>query len=114
MSEFGPDATRADKIDVERGRGLTVVFGDGHECFFSNEELRLLEAEKTNAVDITEFVPASTVDFLQIEKTSYLGPDKGGHKAYALLGQVAENTVANIVDPAYTVVAKIRKRYLPR
>jgi acetamidase/formamidase len=32
--------------------------------------------------------------------------------AYALLGQVAESTVANIVDPAYTVVAKVRKRYL--
>ena len=34
------DATRADKIDVERDRGLTVVFGDGHSCFFANEELR--------------------------------------------------------------------------
>jgi acetamidase/formamidase len=34
--------------------------------------------------------------------------------AYTLLGQVGENTVANIVDPAYTVVAKIHKRYLPR
>lgn len=34
------DATRAAKVDVERGRGLTVVFGDGHECFFANDELR--------------------------------------------------------------------------
>ncbi len=34
--------------------------------------------------------------------------------AYALLGQVAESTVANIVDPAYTVVAKVKKRYLGR
>jgi acetamidase/formamidase len=32
--------------------------------------------------------------------------------AYTLLGQVGENTVANIVDPAYTVLAKISKRYL--
>lgn len=32
--------------------------------------------------------------------------------AYTLLGQVGESTVANIVDPSYTVVAKIRKRYL--
>lgn len=32
--------------------------------------------------------------------------------AYTLLGQVAESTVANIVDPAYTVLAKINKRYL--
>ena len=32
--------------------------------------------------------------------------------AYTLLGQVGESTVANIVDPAYSVVAKIGKRYL--
>ncbi len=34
--------------------------------------------------------------------------------AYSLLAQVSEATVANIVDPAYTVVAKFPKRYLPR
>ena len=28
--------------------------------------------------------------------------------AYTLVGQVGESTVANIVDPAYSVVAKIR------
>ena len=36
----------------------------------------------------------------------------GKWDAYALVGQVGENTVANIVDPAYTVVAKFPKRYL--
>ena len=34
------DPIRADKVDVERERGLTVVFGDGHECFFANDDLR--------------------------------------------------------------------------
>lgn len=33
--------------------------------------------------------------------------------AYMLLGQVVESTVANVVDPAYTVVAKFPKRFLP-
>ncbi|HEU5040540.1 MAG TPA: acetamidase/formamidase family protein [Gemmatimonadales bacterium] len=33
--------------------------------------------------------------------------------AYTLLGQVGESSVANIVDPNYTVVAKVRKKYLP-
>jgi acetamidase/formamidase len=33
--------------------------------------------------------------------------------AYTLLGQLAESTIANVVDPAYTVVAKFPKRYLP-
>jgi len=38
----------------------------------------------------------------------------GKWDAYALLSQLAESSVANIVDPAYTVVAKFPKRYLPR
>lgn len=38
----------------------------------------------------------------------------GKWDAYALVGQVGESTVANIVDPAYTVVAKFPKRFLPR
>ena len=38
----------------------------------------------------------------------------GRWDAYQLLGQLAESTVANIVDPVYTVVAKFPKEYLPK
>lgn len=37
----------------------------------------------------------------------------GRWDAYMLVGQLAESTVANIVDPIYTVVAKFPKRHLP-
>jgi DNA end-binding protein Ku len=67
-------------------------FSKGQYVTFSNEELRNLEAERTNTVELTEFVPANTVDFLQIDKTQYLGPDKGGHKAYTLLGHAMRDT----------------------
>jgi len=33
--------------------------------------------------------------------------------AYQLLGQLSEATVANVVDPNYTIVAKFPKRFLP-
>ena len=51
-----------------------------------------------------------------VELIEWLVQDYGFDKwdAYTLLGQAAESTVANIVDPNYTVIAKIRKRYLPR
>jgi DNA end-binding protein Ku len=52
---------------------------------FSDEELKKLEAERTDRIDIVEFVPAETVDFIYIEKTYYIGPDKGGDRAYKLL-----------------------------
>jgi DNA end-binding protein Ku len=54
---------------------------------FSEEELKKLEAEKSDRIEIVEFVPADTVDLVYIEKTYYLGPDKGGDRAYKLLGE---------------------------
>jgi amidase len=49
-----------------------------------------------------------------VELIEWLEQEHGFERldAYTLLGQVGESTVANIVDPAYSVVAKIRKRYL--
>jgi DNA end-binding protein Ku len=52
---------------------------------FTDEELKKLEAERTDRVDIVEFVPEETVDLLYVEKSYFLGPDKGGDRAYRLL-----------------------------
>lgn len=51
-----------------------------------------------------------------VELIEWLVADYGFGKwdAYQLLGELAESTVANIVDPAYTVVAKFPKKYLPK
>jgi DNA end-binding protein Ku len=68
----------------EYARGQFVVFSD--------EELKALETERSNSVDIVEFVPLSSVDLLSVEKTYYLGPDKGGDKAYRLLTEAMQRT----------------------
>jgi DNA end-binding protein Ku len=52
---------------------------------FTDEELKKLEAERTDRVDIVEFVPEDSVDLLFVEKSYFLGPDKGGDRAYRLL-----------------------------
>jgi DNA end-binding protein Ku len=57
---------------------------------FTEEELKALESARTNMLDLVEFVPLSTVDFVSIEKTYYLGPDKGGERAYRLLSEAME------------------------
>jgi len=57
----------------------------GQYVLFSDEELKALEAARDNSIEITEFVPLASVDFVQVEKSYYLGPDKGGDKAYRLL-----------------------------
>ena len=52
---------------------------------FTDEELKKLEFEASRMIDIAEFVPLKQVDPIYFEKTYYLGPDKGGDKAYKLL-----------------------------
>jgi DNA end-binding protein Ku len=54
---------------------------------FSEEELRALDAERFATLDLVEFVPESTVDFVYIEHSHYIGPDKGGEKAFNLLSR---------------------------
>jgi DNA end-binding protein Ku len=50
-----------------------------------DEEIKALEDEASNAIEIAEFVPLSQVDPVYFEKSYYLGPDKGGEKPYRLL-----------------------------
>jgi DNA end-binding protein Ku len=54
---------------------------------FTTEELKALDQQATNGIEITEFLPADTVDPVYFEKTYFLGPDKGGEKAYTLLAE---------------------------
>jgi len=56
----------------------------------SDDELKALEGETSKVIDIAEFVPLSSVDPIFFEKTYYLGPDKGGDKAYRLLADAME------------------------
>ncbi|HEX8111059.1 MAG TPA: Ku protein [Kofleriaceae bacterium] len=51
----------------------------------SRPELEALEAVSSDEIAIQEFVPAAAVDPLLIEHTYYLGPGKGGERAYRLL-----------------------------
>ncbi|MGZ9057785.1 MAG: non-homologous end joining protein Ku [Burkholderiaceae bacterium] len=59
---------------------------------FTKEELKALEQASSGAVEITEFVPAASIDPVFYEKAYYLGPDKGGAKPYRLLAQAMRDS----------------------
>ena len=59
---------------------------------FTDEELKAIEAKSDNAVAIEEFVPREKVGREYIDKIYYLGPDKGGDRAYKLLSQAMRET----------------------
>jgi DNA end-binding protein Ku len=56
-----------------------------------DEELEKLELATSRSMDITEFVPLTSVDPLFFESGYYLGPDKGAERAYKLLAAALED-----------------------
>jgi DNA end-binding protein Ku len=56
----------------------------------TQEELKALEQQSDQSIEIEEFVPIADVDPIFFEKTYLLGPDKGGTKAYQLLREAMD------------------------
>ena len=59
---------------------------------FTDDEIKAMGQESQKAIEITEFVPASEVDAIYFDKPYYLGPDKGGEKAFRLLNEAMKQT----------------------
>ena len=70
-----------ERDDLVRG----YEFAKDQYVRFTEAELEALEHEASQAIEISEFVPLSTVDPIYFDKGYYLGPDKGGEKPYRLL-----------------------------
>ena len=82
------EGTVVEKDEVGKG----YEFSKGQYVIFSPEEIKALDEKATNSIDITEFVPLAAVDRIYLEKVYYLGPDKGGERAYRLLGEALQDT----------------------
>lgn len=65
-------------------------YRDGDYVVLSKKELASIGAEKTETIDIQQFVNAGEIDIRYFEKPYYLEPEKGGRKAYALLHAALE------------------------
>jgi DNA end-binding protein Ku len=84
MQYFCPtDSEVVERTDTVKG----YEHARGQYVLFSEEELKAFESERSNSIEITEFVPLASVDFVHVEKSYFLGSDKGGDKAYRLLAQ---------------------------
>jgi DNA end-binding protein Ku len=83
------DGEKVEKEDMIKG----YEFTKGHYVLFTIEELKTLEEPRgTGAIEITEFLPADQVDRIYTDKTYFLGPDKGGERAYKLLSEALKKT----------------------
>lgn len=88
------------EIDLIRGRTIDWPrFEDADYIMVAGSGRPLIDAFRLAHIELIEWL---------VDEYGF-----GRWDAYALVGQLAVSTVANIVDPAYTVVAKFPKRYLP-
>jgi len=120
--------------------GAYFYFGDGHARQGEGEVAGTGLETSMDVVLQIDLIKGKTIDWPRLEDADYIMVAGSGRPlidafrlahveliewmvdaygfgkwdAYQLLGELAESTVANIVDPAYTVVAKFPKRYLPR
>jgi DNA end-binding protein Ku len=77
-----------DRTDTVKG----YEFAKDQYVILSAEELKALEEKATSTIDVLEFVPLEKVDREYLEKVYYLGPDKGGDRAYRLLAAALKDT----------------------
>jgi len=59
---------------------------------FTEEEIKAMAETSSPAIEITEFVPLKEVDPIYFDSAYYLGPDKGGDRAYGLLAAAMRET----------------------
>jgi len=82
------DGERVENDDRIRGQ----EFQKGQYVTFTEEEYKALQEQKTERIDVMEFVPLKKVDRVYVDKVYYLGPGKGGERAYKLLAAALEET----------------------
>ena len=76
------------KTDMVKG----YQFAKNQFVLFEPDELKVLEQPRTDGIEIAEFVPAEQVERVYYDRAYYLGPDRGGARAYRLLASALEQT----------------------
>ena len=83
-----PEHGAVERANIVKGFELTK----NHVVELTKEELKALEAVASDEIAMTEFVPATAVDPLFVDRSYYLGPAKGGDRAYRLFRDALESS----------------------
>lgn len=101
FKQITPDGNKVKQRWTDEVTGDEVAFKDLRKGYplskdsfviFTADELKSLRPESTKAMDIIEMVDATSVDPIRVNSCTYLGPDDGGEKAYALLAMILKRT----------------------
>jgi DNA end-binding protein Ku len=67
-------------------------YRDGDYVVLTKKDMESIDAQKSQTIDIQQFVDEGDIDIRYFEKPYYLEPVKGGDKAYALLHGALEKS----------------------
>ena len=80
---------KVEKEDMVKG----YEFSKGQYVLFTPDEIKAMEEKKdTGLVSIDAFVPGEQVDRLYLDRGYFIGPGKGGERAYKLLAEALKQT----------------------
>lgn len=82
------EGTVVEKDEMVKG----YEFAKDQYAIFTTEELKALDQKADSTIEIVEFVPAEQVEKTYRDKVIYLGPEKGGDRAYRLLSAAMRET----------------------
>jgi DNA end-binding protein Ku len=82
-----PKHGKVERSEMTKGFELTK----GSFVELTKEELKNLEAVASDEIEMREFVPISAIDPIFVDSTYYLGPGRGGERAYRLLRDAMED-----------------------
>ena len=87
------------KVCRKDGKELTqedIVKGyeyqDGDYVVLTNDDLKAVNLDRSQAIDVLGFVKESEIDPIYFEKPYYLEPDKGAGKAYGVLREALKKS----------------------
>ena len=101
LSDDGTQVSRVKQQYIRATDGEVVArneliqgyeFAKGQYVTFAADELKALNVESTNAIEIAEFIPLSDVERIYIDHVYFLGPDTGAARSYHLLKQALQKT----------------------
>ncbi|NRQ49165.1 Ku protein [Aeromicrobium stalagmiti] len=72
---------------------IDKAYDDGQQTVvLTDKDLASLPAERNHEIEVVEFVPASQVDLLRLDKSYYLEPEEKTLKQYTLLRRALEDS----------------------
>jgi DNA end-binding protein Ku len=82
------DGKELSQEDIVKG----YEYKDGDYVVLTNDDLKLVNLERSQAIDVLGFVKEEEIDPIYFEKPYYLEPDKGADKAYTVLREALKKS----------------------